>query len=84
MKKLKPKALLRVPLQLTFEAGRTQKEIGEIIKFTKGTILKLDDSRKNVIQVRINDRMYAEGKAKRKDGEMYVEITRLLNNGEGY
>lgn len=83
MKKLKPKALLKIPMQVDFETGRSVKTLSEVLEFKKGTIIKLDNSEKNVIQVYANGVLHAYGKAVRKDGQMYVKITDLVQNREG-
>lgn len=78
MKKINQKAILKTPLSLDFELGRTKKELKETLKFKKGTFIKLDKSEKDVIQVYVNGRKYALGKLLRKDGELYVKMTDLL------
>lgn len=79
MKRIRPKALLKMPLQVEFETGRVEKTIEEVLGFKKGTILKLENSRKDIIQVYINQKHFAKGKTLRKNGMMYVEISELLN-----
>lgn len=79
MKKIKPKALIKVPLKLEFEMGRVEKTIEEVLGFKKGTILKLEKSKKDVIPIYINEKHYAEGKVLRKNGLMFVEVVELLD-----
>lgn len=79
MKKIKPKALLKMPLKVEFETGRVEKTIEEVLSFKKGTILKLENSRKDVIQIYINQKHFAKGKTLRKNGWMHVKISELLN-----
>lgn len=80
MKNLKPKALLKVPLKMDFEFGRTEKHLGEVLEFKKNSIIKLENSKKNVIQLYVNGSVFAEGKVLSKNGEIYVQITNLLRN----
>lgn len=77
MKKLNPRALEKVILKMEFETGRMDKTIGEVLKLKKGTLLKIEKSKKDVIQVYINNKHFADGKALRKSGLMFVEITDL-------
>ena len=79
MKKIKPKALLKMPLKVEFETGRVEKTIEEVLTFKKGTILKLENSRKDVIQIYVNQKHFAKGKTLRKNGWMHVKISELLN-----
>lgn len=78
MKKLKPKALLKVPLDVNFEVGRSKRNIEEILNFKKGLTIKLDNSKKDVIQVYINGKRQGSGSVLRKSGHMFIEINELL------
>jgi flagellar motor switch/type III secretory pathway protein FliN len=49
-----------------------------VLQYKKGTIIKLEKSQKNVIQVYANGKLYANGKALRKDGEIYVKMSEIL------
>lgn len=77
MKKIKPETVQDVKVKLDFETGRTIKELGEILNFTKGTYIKLDESTKGIIQVRLNGTKIANAKLLTKKGELYVQITDL-------
>lgn len=77
MKKLKPKALLKVPVKLEFETGRMEKTIEEVLDFKKGTILKMESSKKDVIRIYVNGSHYADGKALRKNGLMFVKVSEI-------
>lgn len=79
MKKLKPKALLKVPVKMEFETGRMDKTIEEVLEFKKGTILKMENSKKDVIKIYVNGSHYADGQALRKNGLMFVKINQLKN-----
>lgn len=77
MKKIKPETVQDVKVKLNFETGRTEKELGEILNFAKGTYIKLEESKKGVIQIRLNGMKIANGKLLTKKGELYVQITDL-------
>lgn len=79
MKKIESKALLRVPVKMDFEFGRTDKPLAEVMELKKNSIIKLENSKKNIIQVYVNGSTYAEGKVLSKDGEIYVKITNLIH-----
>lgn len=83
MDKLKPKSLLKIPVLVDFETGRTNKMLSEVLGFKKGTVIKLENSEKNVIQIYANGVLYAFGKAVRKDGEMYVKVLSIKQDREG-
>lgn len=81
MKKLRPKALLNVPMTIDFETGRTVKTISEILEFKKGTVIRLDESQKNIVQIYVNKKIRGYGKAVRKEGGMYVKVTEMFKDG---
>jgi len=83
MKKIKPKSLMRAPLEVDFEIGRTTKKIEEILNFRKGTVIKLEQSEKNVIKGYVNGLEFATGKTLRKGGEIFIKIDDLIIRRKG-
>lgn len=79
MKKIEKKVILQAPISVSFEVGRTVKQIYELMEMKKGTVIKLDSSMKNEIVVYANEKKIGTGKAVRKDGEMYVKMTDILH-----
>lgn len=77
MKKIKPETVEHAKIQLKFETGRTVKPLEEVLNFSKGTYIKLEQSKKGVIQIRLNDKKVAVGKLLTKKGELYVQVTDL-------
>jgi flagellar motor switch protein FliN/FliY len=83
VKKLQPKAIMKAPLQVEFEIGRTTKKLEEILNFRKGTVIKLEKSAKNVIRGYINGKEFAKGKTLRKQGEIFIRIENLKIKNKG-
>jgi flagellar motor switch/type III secretory pathway protein FliN len=83
MRKIDAKSLMDLKVRVDFELGCTVKELSEVLQFKKGTLIKLDNSEKNVIQVYINGKIHAYGKALREEGEMYIKITKMYSKEEG-
>lgn len=79
MKKIESKALLKVPLKIDFEFGRTEKPLGEILELKRNSIIKLENSKKDVIQINVNGTQFAEGEVMNQNGEIYVKITDLIH-----
>jgi flagellar motor switch/type III secretory pathway protein FliN len=77
MKKMKPKSLLGTSMHVDFEIGRTVKKIEEILKIRKGTVIKLEQSEKNVIKGYVNGVEFSTGKTLRKGGEIFIKIEGL-------
>lgn len=83
MKKIKANSLMKAPLEVDFEIGRTTKKIEEILNFRKGTVIKLEQSEKNVIRGYVNGLEFSRGKTLRKGGEIYIKIEELVIRRKG-
>lgn len=81
MKSLNKNIIKQLPVNLEFEVGSTMKDINEITQLKKGSIIKLEDSKKDVIRLVVNKKVYGEGKALRKNGVMYVELKDVREKG---
>jgi len=75
---MNPEEIKDVKVKLNFEIGRTRKELGEILNFGKGTYIKLEESKKGIIQVRLNDKKIGNGELITMKGELFVQLTEGL------
>lgn len=83
MKNMNKKIVDKLSVNVEFEVGRTTKTIEEIVHLKKGSVIKLEDSKKDNIRMTVNDEKYAEGKTlrKRKNGIMFIEIKSITKKG---
>lgn len=74
-----PNWIKDIPLHIVVELGKTEKSVGEISAWRKGTTIKLEDSMVNILKVYVNDKYFAYGDVLRnQDGEMSLRIKKVL------
>ncbi|MFX3622713.1 MAG: flagellar motor switch protein FliN [Ectobacillus sp.] len=66
-----------IPLNLYFELGRTKKKIDDLLHLTKGTLYRLENSKKNTVRIMLENEEIGTGKILTKNGKMYIEIISL-------
>jgi flagellar motor switch protein FliN/FliY len=54
-------AMLDVPIELVFEVGRTNISIKQLMEMTQGSFVELRQVSVDIIDIRINDRLFAFG-----------------------
>ena len=72
--------MLEVPFLTTVELGKVTKTIKEIIEFTPGTIIELDKSIHEPMDVIVNNNMIARGVLVEISGNYGIEITQISKN----
>ena len=72
--------MLGVPFLTTVELGKVTKTIKEIIEFTPGTIIELDKSIHEPLDVIVNNNMIARGVLIEISGNYGIEITQISQN----
>jgi flagellar motor switch protein FliN/FliY len=56
-------ALLDVPIEMIFEVGRTNISIKQLMEMTQGSFVELRQVSVDIIDIRINDKLFAFGEA---------------------
>jgi flagellar motor switch protein FliN/FliY len=56
-------AMLDVPIEMVFEVGRTNISIKQLMEMTQGSFVELRQVSVDVIDIRINDKLFAFGEA---------------------
>lgn len=74
--------LTDVSLQLSFELGRTQKTVREILQFKKGSIFSLNKLAGESIDVLVNNMTIASGELVVLDEQFSIRITDILSKQE--
>lgn len=74
--------LMDVELTVTAELGRTRMTIGEIMKLSGGSIVRFSKAAGEMVDLRINDRLFASGEVVVVDEHFAVKITKLLSKQE--
>jgi len=66
-----------IPLKVSFELGSTKKSIKDLLNISKGTTYRLENSKKDVVIIKIGKEKIGEGKIFIRGGKMYVQIVEL-------
>ncbi|MCU7667019.1 FliM/FliN family flagellar motor switch protein [Bacillus thuringiensis] len=70
-----------IPLTVSFELGNTKKSIKDLLNISKGTTYRLENSKKDIVTIKIGKEKIGEGNIFIRGGKMYVEIVKLGEEG---
>lgn len=74
--------LLDIPLKVTVELGRTQKQIKEILELSQGSVIELDKLAGEPVDILINNKLIAKGEVVVIDENFGVRVTEIANPWE--
>ncbi len=74
--------LLDVPLVLTVELGRTEKQIREILALGPGSVIELDRLAGEAVDVLVNGKLIAKGEVVVVDENFGIRITDIVSRAE--
>lgn len=72
--------LLDVPMRLTVELGTCTMSVAEILDIGSGSIVELDRTATDPVDVRVNDRLVARGEIVAVDGHFGVVVTEVVRS----
>lgn len=71
--------LLDIPLKVTVELGRTNKEIKEILELSQGSIIELDKLAGEPVDILVNNKLIAKGEVVVIDENFGVRVTDIVS-----
>jgi len=71
--------LLDIPLKVTVELGRTNKEIKEILELSQGSIIELDKLAGEPVDIMVNNKLIAKGEVVVIDENFGVRVTDIVS-----
>ncbi|MFD1952666.1 flagellar motor switch phosphatase FliY [Paenibacillus thailandensis] len=71
--------LLDIPLKVTVELGRTQKQIKEILELSQGSIIELDKLAGEPVDILVNNKLIAKGEVVVIDENFGVRVTDIVS-----
>ncbi|MFC5702124.1 flagellar motor switch phosphatase FliY [Cohnella faecalis] len=71
--------LLDIPLKVTVELGRTQKQIKEILELSQGSIIELDKLAGEPVDILVNSKLIAKGEVVVIDENFGVRVTDIVS-----
>ncbi|AZL15282.1 flagellar motor switch protein FliN [Rickettsiales endosymbiont of Stachyamoeba lipophora] len=69
-----------IPVKLTVILGRTSMLVGQLLKLGKGSVVVLDRSIGEPVEVLVNDRLVAKGEVVIVDDKVGVTLTEIIRN----
>lgn len=74
--------LERLPLTLAVDLGRVRKTLKQILNFRPGSIVILDKSTGEPVDIRVNDLLVGEGEIVAGEDSFGVRVTRIVEEDE--
>lgn len=74
--------LMDVSLKVSVELGRTFMTLRQILDLQQGSVIELDRLAGEVVDVYINDHLFANGEVVVVDDKFGVRITKLIQNND--
>lgn len=71
--------LLDIPLKVTVELGRTNKEIKDILELSQGSIIELDKLAGEPVDIMVNNKLIAKGEVVVIDENFGVRVTDIVS-----
>jgi flagellar motor switch protein FliN/FliY len=71
--------LLDIPLKVTVELGRTQKQVKDILDMSPGTIIELDKLAGEPVDILVNNKLIAKGEVVVIDENFGVRVTDIVS-----
>lgn len=71
--------LLDIPLKVTVELGRTQKQIKDILELSQGSIVELDKLAGEPVDILVNNKLIAKGEVVVIDENFGVRVTDIVS-----
>ena len=74
--------VMDIRLQIHVRMGRAQLSLREITELGNGSVVELDGSVDDPVEILVNDRIVAEGELVIVEGKYGVRVTRIANGGD--
>lgn len=75
--------ILDIPLQIDVQLGQTKMPLGKVLEISSGSIIKLNKSESDSVELIINGKLVAEGQIVVTDGNaLGVQVTSIVNRVE--
>lgn len=71
--------LMDIPLKVTVELGRTQKQIKDILELSQGSIVELDKLAGEPVDILVNNKLIAKGEVVVIDENFGVRVIDILS-----
>ncbi len=74
--------ILDIPLQLSMELGKTSMSIRELLKLTPGSVVELNKSLSEPIDIYVNGTLLAQGEMMAVNDKFAIRLTEVMHSAE--
>ena len=74
--------LLDVPLEITVELGKTRISIGDLLKLSQGSVVELDKSTEQPLEIFVNRKLMAQGEVVVVNEKFGIRLTNIMSPGD--
>jgi flagellar motor switch protein FliN len=81
LKDLGLKAVYDIPVNITVVLGRTSMTVNQLLKLSKGSVIELDKSVGEPIEMHVNNRLVAKGEVVIVEERIGITLTEIVKEG---
>ena len=76
------KAIMNIPIQLSMEVGKKQISIRELLKLNPGSVVELDKTVSDPLDIYVNGTLVAQGEIVTIQDKFAIRLTSIINTAE--
>jgi len=76
------KVILDIPVELSIELGRTAMVIEEVMNLGLGSVIELNKSAGDPVEILVNNKLIANGEVVVVDGKLGVRVSNVIDPGQ--
>jgi flagellar motor switch protein FliN/FliY len=74
--------LLDIPLEISVELGKTKISIGDLLKLSQGSVVELNKSTEQPLEIFVNKKLMAHGEVVVVNDKFGIRLTNVISPGE--
>lgn len=74
--------LLDIPLEISVELGKTKISIGDLLKLSQGSVVELNKSTDQPLEIFVNKKLMAQGEVVVVNDKFGIRLTNVISPGE--
>ncbi|RJR29821.1 MAG: flagellar motor switch protein FliN [Desulfobacteraceae bacterium] len=74
--------LLDIPLEISVELGKTKISIGDLLKLSQGSVVELNKSTEQPLEIFVNKKLMAHGEVVVVNDRFGIRLTNVISPGE--
>ena len=74
--------LLDIPLEISVELGKTKISIGDLLKLSQGSVVELNKSTEQPLDIFVNKKLMAHGEVVVVNDKFGIRLTNVISPGE--